>query len=277
MRAIFISLVVVNLVVLAVFWLREPEPIVSPDDVPAIPSESAGSLTLLSELPDGGASLEVVEGAAGGASASAVALPDNRVSAVSGGPGSEGVRHELSSQAVVDEWVESRAVSGVQDGDERAVCTLVGPFKEPLPAEYFVERLGALDVKASVELLEVPGDPGFWVYQAPESSRKAALRRLHELQAKGIDSYVIPKGELENGISFGLFSDRGRAEEQLESVQSSGYQADIRTVPRSFEEIWVSMAAGEAEKIGSERWLELLNREDDLEKRQNFCPDVASE
>ncbi|MBU3068201.1 SPOR domain-containing protein [Aestuariicella sp. G3-2] len=267
MRAIFITLVVINLVLLAVFWLRAPEPVVSPSAAPVVSSESVGQLTLLSELPDGGASL----GAAGGGAA------------LSGGGSSDGggselsdVRHELSSEVEVNQWVASREAGGDRD-DGRAVCTLVGPFKERLAAEYFVERLGALDVVSSVEVLEVPGDPGFWVYQAPEVSRKAALRRLHELQAKGIDSYVIPKGDLENGISFGLFSDRSRAEEQLEVVQSSGYPANIRTVPRSFEEVWVSMVGGEAEKIGSEHWFELLNREEDLEKRQNFCPDVASE
>lgn len=268
MRAIFITLVVINLVLLAVFWLREPEPVVSPSAAPVVPSESVGQLTLLSELPDGGASLGA---AGGGAALSGGGSSDDGGSEVSD------VRHELSSEVEVNQWVASREAEGTRGDDGRAVCTLVGPFKERLAAEYFVERLGALDVVSSVEMLEVPGDPGFWVYQAPEVSRKAALRRLHELQAKGIDSYVIPKGDLENGISFGLFSDRKRAEEQLEVVQSSGYEADIRTVARSFEEVWVSMAGGEAEKISSEHWFELLNREEDLEKRQNFCPDVASE
>lgn len=266
MRAIFITLVAINLVLFAVLWLQAPESEVSPAVAPVVPSESAGQLKLLSELPDGGASL----GAAGGRAG----LPEGG-SSEDGDFESPEVRHTLSSQVEVNQWVESRVESGAQD--KRAVCTLVGPFKDRLAAEYFVERLGALDVVSSIEMLEVPGDPGFWVYQSPEVSRKAALRRLHELQAKGIDSYVIPKGDLENGISFGLFSDRSRAEEQLEVVKSSGYEANIRTVARSFEEIWVSMVGGEAEKIGSEGWFELLNREEDLEKRQNFCPAVASE
>lgn len=271
MRAIFITLVVVNLIVLAVFWLRSPEPARSQVVSPVPSPGSAGNLVLLSESPDEGASLSEADDLE---TASPVVSAEG-VSVVASDFGPPDARHELSSQETVDEWIESKGGADLSGG--RAICTLVGPFKKRLPAEYFVERLGALDVSASVELLEVPGDPGFWVYQEPESSRKAALRRLHELQAKGIDSYVIPKGELENGISFGLFSDRNRAEEQLEVVHGSGYAADIRVVARSFEEIWVSMAGGQAEKIGDERWLELLNREDGLEKRQNFCPDVASE
>lgn len=155
-------------------------------------------------------------------------------------------------------------------------CTLVGPFKQHLPAEYFAEHLQALDVVANVVLLEVPGKPNYWVYQKPESSRKAALRRLHELQAKGIDSFVIPKGDLENGISFGVFSETKRAETRAAEIRALGYAAEVRPRPRTFEEIWVSMSSVEAAKVARESWLELLNRESGLEKRENFCPAVAS-
>ena len=201
------------------------------------------------------------------------------VSSVGAGTGAESVRllAEVATQSRTAE-VQARRLRmpGEAVGDEaRALCSMVGPFKKILHAEYFVEHLQALDVQAKVERLEVSSGAGFWVYQQPLVSKKEALRRLHELQAAGLDSYVIPKGELENGVSFGFFSDRRGAEFRLAEVQALGYDVLLKEVARSYEEVWVLLEAAESEKIGDELWLTLLNREAGLEMRQNFCPGVA--
>ena len=188
-----------------------------------------------------------------------------------------GSRIELLGEALghpVDGVPSSRLRVPSESAGE-ALCSMVGPFKDVLPAEYFVEHLQALEVLAEVERLEVSSGVGFWVYQQPRASRKEALRRLHELQAAGLDSYVIPKGELENGVSFGFFSDRRGAEARLAEVEALGYEVLLKEVARSYEEIWVVLAALESVKVGDELWLTLLNREAGLEMRQNFCPGVA--
>ncbi len=156
------------------------------------------------------------------------------------------------------------------------VCTLLGPFDELLQAEYAVEHLASLEVSAAIETLEIPGDPGFWVYLSPLPSRKEALRKLHELQAKGIDSYVIPKGDIVNGISFGMYSRAGSAETRQKEVASYGYQADIKEVVRSYEETWVVVQPPEAEKMNSESWQSFMNKRKGIERRENYCPGVAS-
>ena len=176
----------------------------------------------------------------------------------------------VRQQAALTDGVVDRSA-----GNE--LCTIVGPFGETLRAEYFVEYLSALDVVAEVKRVEVPGEPGYWVFQTPQPSRKAALRRLQELQAKGVDSYVIPKGELENAISFGMFSVEAGAQQRLTQIINLGYEASVKKIDRAVEEIWVSLVAREADKVGENQWLELLNREEGLEMRQNFCPAVASE
>ena len=260
MRSIFITLVIANVAVLAYFWFGQKAEsgaveVAAPVEVV---SPRAQSLVLLDELER--------------------ERLDGMVEAKQ--------RIQFQAQAEVDalaEQYEAMRNSGEGELPDSArpesagpMCTYVGPFKAMLPAEYFAEHLSALEVQADVQRVEVPGEPSFWVYQAPESSRKAALRKLHELQAKGIDSYVIPKGELENGISFGLYNQLDSAEGRLELVQKAGYKAEVRRVDRTFEEIWVSLESQEAAKVGQELWFELMNREDGLEKRQNFCPAVAS-
>lgn len=156
-----------------------------------------------------------------------------------------------------------------------AMCALVGAFAELLKAEYFVEHLATLGIRATVEQIEVPGEPGYWVYLPPALSRKEAMRRLHEFQDKGIDTYVIPKGELTNGISFGLFSVRKRAEERAAQLQAQGHDVKVGEMQRTYKENWVLLQPAEAARIDEALWLKLLARGEPLEMRQNFCPGVA--
>ncbi|MYM65206.1 SPOR domain-containing protein [Pseudomaricurvus sp. HS19] len=243
MRSIFILLLAVNLLVFGGLWWKGQQAKVPVAVVPPAAELLAGEpLVLLSEV-------------------------------------SEQQLQEFSADRISMLEPDPAAGAG-DDGGEAApvqpLCEFVGPFPGQLEAENFDEHLGALDVAAQVRRVEVQGEPSYWVYRAPEVSRKEALRRLHELQAKGIDSYVIPKGELENGISFGVFSRLQGAEARLAEVKRLGYAADIHRMERTYEETWVVLGAGEEAKLGQELWLELLNREEGLERRQNFCPDVAS-
>ncbi|MAN50367.1 MULTISPECIES: SPOR domain-containing protein [Marinimicrobium] len=161
--------------------------------------------------------------------------------------------------------------------DALPLCVLVGPFTEHGDADSIGQRLRALDVTAESQNIEVSDGRGYWVHLAPELSQREALRRLHELQAKQIDSYVIPRGELANGISFGMFSRRALAEARRDELQALGYDAKIREVERTHREIWLVMPALQARALSDRLWEELLAEYPTLERRQNLCPGVASE
>lgn len=168
-------------------------------------------------------------------------------------------------------------VEGAEEASDQQLCTLVGAFPALLEAEYFVEHLGALEISGAVQQMEVPGESAFWVYLPAEVSKKKALRLLHELQGKKIDSYVIPKGDLANGISLGLFSSIDAAAARQSEILAQGYPAEVEEMERTYEEIWVVLEPVEAEKIDEDLWKKLLDKETALELRQNFCPGVASE
>lgn len=216
----------------------------------------------------------------------------------------EGARLQLLSEVPAQELGRDSAFSGGADGDDSdgnadavaggdeanageprvveeepvsALCTLVGPFSALLRAEYFLEHLAEEGIVSQITEIEVPGPPAFWVYLSPLESRSLAYQKLGELQREGIDSYVIPKGELENGISFGLFSQEVGGLQRLKEIKALGYPAALKRVERSNTEIWVSIGAYEAKKITQQQWLTLLVRDEALEMRQNFCPAVASE
>lgn len=154
-------------------------------------------------------------------------------------------------------------------------CQLIGPYAELLHAEYLVERLGALEVPASVRHIEISDGKNYWVYLKPEMSEKEALRRLYEVQAKAIDSYIIPEGELANGISLGQFGDMAAAQAKVDSVREQGYTAEIKETPKSHSEIWVEVKQSE-QKVSVEQWRDLLKDEKAIERRENYCLGVAN-
>ncbi|HSC66781.1 MAG TPA: hypothetical protein VLC79_03755 [Cellvibrio sp.] len=156
-------------------------------------------------------------------------------------------------------------------------CTMLGPYGQLLQAEYAVERLGSLGVAARIAPVEIKEGESYWVYLKPEVSEKEALRRLYELQKKNIESHIIAKGELTNGISFGRFADYAAADAKSTEIKSQGYEVEIKMLPKMIQETWVVVDAGFAEKIDETVWADLLTKDSGLEKRQNFCLGVASE
>jgi len=154
-------------------------------------------------------------------------------------------------------------------------CQLIGPFVELLHAEYLLERLKALDVAAEIKHIEIADGKSYWVYLKPEMSEKEALRRLYEIQAKSIDAFIIPSGELANGISFGQFGSEKEADDRVEQIRNQGYSAEIKELPKSHSEVWVEVKEKSEQKINDEHWLELLKEEKAIERRQNYCLGVA--
>ncbi len=193
---------------------------------------------------------------------------------------------EKELKSLVIESVRLKTQAGVQglsvEGTARelsvasSVCTLVGAFSERIKAEYFVRRLSSLGVKAEIKNLLVSTTVGFWLHLPPLSSRKELLRRLDELQRQGVDSYVIPDGDLKNGISLGMFSEERRAQSLQKQIVSLGYSPEVAQVPREKRELWVFLFQQSSAKIDQEMWSKLLSGKELLQKQKKLCSDVAS-
>ncbi|SMF45135.1 hypothetical protein SAMN02745866_02926 [Alteromonadaceae bacterium Bs31] len=186
--------------------------------------------------------------------------------------------------ANVNDFPESGIASGELDTgsappskDENPLCEMVGPFKDSGQADLFLERLAAIDISAELKELELPAGSRYQIYLNPEGSHKEALRKLTELQSRKIDSYIIPKGELANGISLGMFSHEDLAEQHLKKMRSLGLKPEKKVIERTYWENWVMLAPGEAAKMSSLAWGRVMEGINDIERRQNFCLDVASQ
>ncbi len=159
---------------------------------------------------------------------------------------------------------------------DATLCTMIGPYEQLLQAEYAVEHLSALGADVHIAPLEIKEGDSFWVYLNPEVSEREALNRLYELQKKNIESHIISKGELMNGISLGRYSRYEDAESRVQSIKTLGYEAQIKIIPKTIQETWVVVAAGSAEKLDSSVWVMLMEKQKGLEKRKNYCLGVAS-
>ena len=112
-------------------------------------------------------------------------------------------------------------------------CIALGPFDTLEEATAIGERIvSAGGETAVVEETEV-GEPDYFVFVEPAASRALAHRTWRELVAQGIDAFVIPRGERENGVSVGVFSRRELAEAQHDRVSELGFSVATRTVLRS--------------------------------------------
>lgn len=168
---------------------------------------------------------------------------------------------------------QSDQISQVNDP---AVCLMVGPFASAGEIQQFIARLAALDVKSFEHFVDLPAGEGYWVYLEPMTNRDVARRRLAELHARGLDSYIIPRGELENGISLGVFTRRDLAEARLRELAKLGLAPKLQNIGRSYRELWVMLGHAEEHKIGEAAWQSLMRDYFSLQQKQNLCSDVAS-
>ena len=158
--------------------------------------------------------------------------------------------------------------------DEQLACELLGPFIEARLGNAVLGRVRDQGYVAESLRREVRGTSDYWVYYPPLPTRKEALRQLKELQARNIDSYVITQGELVNGISLGLFTQRASAEGLRGRMTELGYRVEIQEVSRSHQEFWVSLVYPEAAPPGGgagEMWGRLMADFPLMQRRTTSC------
>ena len=119
------------------------------------------------------------------------------------------------------------------------LCWAVGPYLLELDARHMRARMLALDVSAHIENNAVVVKKEFWVYLKPLANKKMALRKLKELQKRGVDSYVITEGELANGISLGLFAKQGSVDRLLKKLAKKKIIPKVKPLERKRNQHWV--------------------------------------
>ena len=139
---------------------------------------------------------------------------------------------------------------------EAQTCGAVGPFPDVFTGQDAVEQLVALDLSVDLKAVDVAtGENDYRVLIPPASSAEESFRKLRELQASSIDSYVITQGPQALGISLGVFSTPEAAETLKNRVQAMGYQSDILEIARLSRAYWIFPATDVDLEIGIATWM----------------------
>ncbi len=116
---------------------------------------------------------------------------------------------------------------------QRRTCVALGPFATRDEATAIGDEILAGGGETLLVEESEAGEADYFVYVEPAASRALAHRTWRELVAQGVDAFVIPRGERENGVSVGVFSRRELAEAQHAYVSELGFRVATRTVHRS--------------------------------------------
>lgn len=159
--------------------------------------------------------------------------------------------------------------------ESHARCLVLGGFEAAERARQLEQRLLSLDIAVRVVATEASFGSDHWVYIPPLASRQASLRQLRELQARGIDSYLITEGELVNGILLGVFPRQDSALSVAERLRAAGYEPQVRELPRIYQEYWVRVAAKSQRLVDDDMLTRLAGDFPDLKHQLISCSGVA--
>lgn len=131
----------------------------------------------------------------------------------------------------------------VAAADDLKSCMGLGPFENIIPAQDIAERLKAIGYTVEMTAVDKPtGESDYRVVMPPLSSLQEVYRRHREFKSRGIHSFVITKGVDAQGISLGVFSSSGAAENYRRTLFSLGYDVLVKVIPRVNRGYWVQIS-----------------------------------
>lgn len=131
---------------------------------------------------------------------------------------------KMSNDTQTDKGSE---VVAIETPTDALSCSLFEGFVDQPAAEQAVRFLSQRGIVVKLNVIETPLEGNYLVYLPPFQSREEALNKLHELQDKGIDSFIIGDGERINGISLGVFVKEESAKKLQTELKSKGYNSSI--------------------------------------------------
>ncbi len=109
----------------------------------------------------------------------------------------------------------------------------------------------------------------YWVYFPPAQSPEEALQKVERMRSEGIEDVIaVPKGDMTNAISLGVFSQRISLERRLQELKQLGYEPSIMPRYRTQEASWFDVSFEEGQGLDQS---ELSARFPDAELSDASC------
>jgi hypothetical protein len=184
--------------------------------------------------------------------------------------------------AVLRDQTSSAALSETAQPGPSQSCVEAGPFSNRQMADSVVAAAApyaTLKIEARTQSL-----PSVYrVYLPQHVSREAASVRLEELRAalagqqSDIETFLIPRGELANGIALGLFSEQRNALNVKEQVEALGFPVTMREEARQEEQFWISSQPVDSEEKKQELMSALAGLEPATQVLEKLCQTIAQD
>jgi hypothetical protein len=132
--------------------------------------------------------------------------------------------------------VPSSDTKGIKDDPGSKVilqtCVRLGWFETADEGREAYRSLGSPGDVYAIKEQRRTLEPLHWVIIPPQP-KGDALRLFNDLQRRGIDSYLVTRGENTNAISLGLFQSRAAAERILETKKRQNLNAILANFQRN--------------------------------------------
>lgn len=161
------------------------------------------------------------------------------------------------------------------------ICFTIGNFTTLDDASSFIAGIDTFAEDADVSLSGDTLSSQYRVFLLPASSRDIATITLDSLSESitaaelQIETYLITRGRLENGIALGVFSEQEIAQVTQNRVLELGFPAEIEEIPRSSGEILVQLQVLEQLVLENPAWSDLAVDGTDLSITENLCETIA--
>ena len=159
-------------------------------------------------------------------------------------------------------------------------CVQLGPFESVADVSDFIAVYG-VSMKTALDVRQQAAKPQYRVYLPPLENREAAIEAIGQLRATlgannlVIDSFLIPQGDLANGIALGLFAEQTNAVNVKLQLETVGYDALIQEVGSVREELDVVIGELESEAIFQGYWGEIQRARPYLRAVEKLCETIA--
>lgn len=159
-------------------------------------------------------------------------------------------------------------------------CAQIGPFRNEEDAQNF-SNTHAQRMSLSVDVRQIPAAPDYRVFLPPFASKELAASTEQALRAAfvanniSIDTYLVPRGELENSIALGLFGEHSNALNVQRQMQNLGYQVVVREEPKQTSEVWVIAADIESADVFAAQWSQMRLTRSYIDAGEKLCETIA--
>lgn len=218
------------------------------------PTNAVNQLLMLSELEAGELRERSQASTAGASDAGASAAPPASASVPvppSSNDAGSTVRTAIDDEPAGRETASASVNSRTRELPQ-GICLSFGPLAEEVSIKDLRVWLAKFGGVAELRERERRELSRYWVFFPPFPSRAEAVKRVEDMRNKGVeDIFIIPRGDMGNAISLGVYSRKTSLDRRLGEMRRKGYEPTVSPRFKTERASWLDAVFPEDFKLDS--------------------------